>query len=91
MSELEKRACGHEHHPKDGPCIRAAQIPQGEEREPRRGVSSATALLLGMAAAIAPEPPPRAPSLGGQEQCTSCGGIEGHNPGCQPPRGVRRI
>lgn len=83
----EKRSCGHEHHPKDGPCGKLSQIPEGPSR---RGISTATATVLGMVAALAPEPPPR-PSIGGQEQCTSCGRVEGHAPDCRPPRGVRKV
>lgn|SRR5574342_467347 len=84
---VERRPCGHEHHPKDGPCGKLSQIPEGPSR---RGISTATATVLGMVAALTPEPTPR-PSIGGQEQCTNCGRVEGHAPDCRPPRGVRKV
>src|SRR5574342_160115 len=74
-------------NPEGGPCGKLSQIPEGPSR---RRISTATATVLGMVAALAPEPPPR-PSIGGQEQCTNCGRVEGHAPDCRPPRGVRKV
>lgn len=84
----ERRACGHEHHRNDGVCIPLSKVPEGPAP---RGVSRTTAMLLGMAAALAPEPIARPARIAGQEQCTSCGMVEEHAPDCRPPRGYRKV
>lgn len=87
---LERRSCGHAHHPKDGPCVRASQIPEGPA--PRRGISSATATVLGLVAALAePMERPAAPGIRGGEQCTNCGLVGTHSDDCRPPRGYRKV
>lgn len=61
--------------------------------QPRRGISSATAMVLGMVAAVS-EPfddTPRMKRIRGQEQCTSCGAVDSHTPDCRPPRGFRKV
>lgn len=62
-----------------------------EERAPRRGISTGMATVLGMVAALAPEPLPTSARIAGQEQCTSCGQVEEHATDCRPPRGFRKV
>jgi hypothetical protein len=86
-SGRKRRSCGHEHHPKDGPCVKMSEIP--EDPSPR-GMSTATATVLGMVAALAPERPSDT-SIPGGEQCMGCGQVAWHSPTCAPPRAYRKV
>ncbi len=66
------------------------ELAKRREKEAHRPkpVHPALATVLGMAAALAPEPRPGA-SIPPGYVCTACGGTS-HAPDCRPPRGMRK-